>query len=161
MQFEEICTLIKTELSVDFQVNENQLQPTMTVLADDLVKIATFLKQNNALFFDQLSCLTAIDNGLEANTFELIYHFTSILREHQFIIKVFVPRTIDVLPSVDSLASIWKTADWHEREAYDLMGIHFNNHPDLRRILLPADWIGYPLRKDYVEAEIYHGLKIK
>jgi NADH-quinone oxidoreductase subunit C len=100
---------------------------------------------------------------LEANSIDLIYHFNSILKEHFFTIKTSIPRLLEngELPTIDSISSIWKTADWHEREAYDLMGIRFNNHPDLRRILLPNDWEGYPLRKDYVEQEIYHDLKVK
>jgi NADH-quinone oxidoreductase subunit C len=59
------------------------------------------------------------------------------------------------------VSSIWKTADWHEREAYDLVGVQFVNHPNLTRILLPADWQGHPLRKDYVEQERYHGIQVK
>jgi NADH-quinone oxidoreductase subunit C len=64
-------------------------------------------------------------------------------------------------PEVPSLSGIWKTADWHEREAYDFFGIQFTGHPNLTRILLPADWEGHPLRKDYVEQERYHGIKVK
>jgi NADH-quinone oxidoreductase subunit C len=67
----------------------------------------------------------------------------------------------DQLPSVPSLVSIWRTADWHEREAFDLVGVYFEGHPDLRRILLPEDWVGHPLRKDYVEQEKYHGIQVK
>ena len=78
-------------------------------------------------------------------------------------LKVEVARNTEEgkLPQVPSVSSIWKTADWHEREAFDLVGIEFTNHPDLRRILLPSDWEGYPLRKDYKEQEEYHGIKVK
>ena len=65
------------------------------------------------------------------------------------------------LPQVPSLVKIWKTADWHEREVYDLVGVNFKGHPDLRRILLPEDWEGHPLRKDYQEQEKYNGIKVK
>ncbi|MCL4147034.1 UNVERIFIED_CONTAM: hypothetical protein GTU68_050159 [Idotea baltica] len=105
-----------------------------------------------------------MDNGPENNTMELWYHLTSIPFEKSFIIRVIIDRTPkegDELPTVPSLSSIWKTADWHEREAFDLLGINFSEHPDLRRILLPADWVGYPLRKDYKEMEEYHGIKVK
>jgi NADH-quinone oxidoreductase subunit C len=68
---------------------------------------------------------------------------------------------LDSLPSFISVSEVWKTAEWHEREAFDLLGIQFEGHPDLRRILLPDDWEGYPLRKDYSAAEEYKGIKIK
>jgi len=64
------------------------------------------------------------------------------------------------LPTISTLSHIWRTANWHEREAFDLMGLWFESHPDLRRILLPADWQGHPLRKDYENMETYHGIKV-
>ena len=78
-------------------------------------------------------------------------------------LKVLVPRNTgsSKLPTVPSIAHIWRTADWHEREAFDLVGIQFTGHPDLRRILLPTDWVGHPLRTDYQEEEQYHGIKTK
>jgi NADH-quinone oxidoreductase subunit C len=85
----------------------------------------------------------------------------SIPYEHAFVMKVIVPRGDEHnLPAVPSLCNVWKTANWHEREAFDLYGITFTGHPDLRRILLPTDWQGYPLRKDYKEQETYHGIKV-
>jgi NADH-quinone oxidoreductase subunit C len=70
-------------------------------------------------------------------------------------------RTSSTLPIIPSVSSIWRSADWHEREAFDMYGIQFEGHPDMRRILCPDDWEGYPLRKDYEPAELYKGLKIK
>ena len=94
---------------------------------------------------------------------EVIYNLTSIPYEHNLMLKVVVPRNSNgsTLPSVPSVAHVWRTADWHEREAFDLVGIHFDGHPDLRRILLPTDWVGHPLRTDYQEEEQYHGIKTK
>ncbi|MGR3812346.1 NADH-quinone oxidoreductase subunit C [Jiulongibacter sp. NS-SX5] len=137
-------------------------QPYVQLNKDYLFKVCEYLHTTPELYFDFLNCITASDNGPNDGTLELIYHLSSIPLEHSFIIKVVLPRgTEDNLPEVDSLVSIWKTADWHEREAYDLVGVTFKNHPDLRRVLLPADWKGHPLRKDHEEQEKYHGIKIK
>jgi NADH-quinone oxidoreductase subunit C len=89
---------------------------------------------------------------------EVIYNLYSIPYNHHLTVKVMLDRAE---PAVESLTAIWKTADWHEREAYDLLGIRFNNHPDLRRILLPEDWEGHPLRKDYEHQEYYRGIKVE
>lgn len=144
------------------QIEENSIQPFVVLKPSKLLLTCEHLHQYPDFFFDTLSCISAIDNGAdEENRFEVIYHLYSLLHEEQFIIKVYAQIDRDGVPNVPSLNSIWKTADWHEREAYDLMGINFTNHPDLRRILLPADWEGHPLRKDYKEQETYHGIKVK
>ena len=88
---------------------------------------------------------------------EVIYHLYSITKNLHFVIKVVLDRET---PSVPSITSIWGTANWHERETFDLFGIHFEGHPDLRRILLPANWEGFPLRKDYTTQEYFHGVKV-
>jgi NADH-quinone oxidoreductase subunit C len=94
---------------------------------------------------------------------EVIYNLYSIPFEHSLMLKIIFPRNKEdePLPVVPSVSAIWRTADWHEREAFDLVGISFSNHPDLRRILLPEDWVGYPLRKDYEAQEYYHGIQVK
>jgi NADH-quinone oxidoreductase subunit C len=104
-----------------------------------------------------LSCLTGIDNGPEAATMEVVYNLYSIPFDHHLMIKVILPREN---PEIDSVIRIWKTADWHEREIFDMYGIKFISHPDLRRILMPADWQGYPLRKDYKQQEYYRDIKL-
>lgn len=139
---------------------ENEIQPYIEVETSKLVEIAKFLKTNTNCYFDFLNCITAVDNGLDQQTLELWYHLSSIVLEHSFIIKITLNRELQG-EKAPSVSSIWKTADWHEREAYDLVGIHFENHPDLRRILMPADWEGHPLRKDYQEQEKYHGINVK
>ncbi len=169
MVFSDIVTRLQDHLGADAVVaNTTNPQPILTVSADRLVALCQFLRNDDRLFFDRLACLTAIDNGPGAElsaggTMEVIYTLTSIPYEHNLMLRVVVPRDVagGRLPSVPSVSAVWRTADWHEREAYDLLGIDFTGHPDLRRILLPADWPGHPLRRDYREAEQYHGIKTK
>jgi NADH-quinone oxidoreductase subunit C len=165
MQYSEIKNLIVTMFGEEIILKEDTISPqaSITIANDKLLEVCQFLHVQPQLYFDFLTCITAIDNGAEIGTIEVIYHLNSIPYEHGFVIKVEVERNKEgePLPKVYSLTPIWKTADWHEREAYDLVGIDFVGHPDLRRILLPADWEGHPLRKDYVEQELYHGIKVK
>lgn len=164
IEIDEIQRLLNNkfqEFDAIKNVDTTGLQPVLTFDAAHLVEICEFLFEYPTLFFDFLNSITAIDNS-ENNTFEVIYHLSSIPFERSICFKIEINRPADAteLPEAPSVSGVWKTADWHEREAFDLMGIRFTNHPDLRRILLPADWEGYPLRKDYVQAETYHSIKI-
>lgn len=165
MSFSEIKELIINMFGEEVILKEDitSLQHSITISNERLLEVCQFLHVQPKLYFDFLASITGIDNGPTVGTVEVIYHLTSIPYEHNFVLKVEVPRNQEgePLPKVYSLTPIWKTADWHERETYDLVGIDFIGHPDLRRILLPADWEGYPLRKDYQEQEIYHGIKVK
>lgn len=125
-----------------------------------LTGICQFLHGQEDLYFDMLSCITGMDNGPEAGTMEVIYNLSSIPYNHQLTIKVILQRNEEEL-YVPTVTNIWRTANWHEREIFDMFGIRFTDHPDLRRILLPADWTGYPLRKDYKDLETYHGIIVK
>lgn len=141
-------------------INPQSLQPILLIPSSHLLGICQFLKDGKDLFFDYLASLTAIDNGPDKGNIDVLYHLTSIPYQRNCILKVRIPREIEkaTLPSV---SKIWQTANWHEREAFDLVGVVFEGHPDLRRILLPNDWVGHPLRKDYQEEELYHGIKVK
>lgn len=144
------------------RLEDEHLQPTLVVNIEHLVEIASLLRDTEGFYFDFLSNISAVDYYPEQR-FTVVYHLASIPYQTQIVLKVDVEnnRLADNLPEVPSVSTVWRTADWHEREAFDLMGIFFTGHPDLRRILLPDDWEGYPLRKDYEDAETYHGIAIK
>ena len=95
--------------------------------------------------------------------FEVLYHLSSLVHRHRLVLRVVMPRWKDdvegQLPELSSVSDLWRTADWHEREVYDLIGIRFKGHPNLRRILCPEDWVGHPLRKDYELPLEYHGIR--
>jgi NADH-quinone oxidoreductase subunit C len=154
---EAMLSLIR-KVDASAEVVANAYPATISVKPEFLQSVAQLLFTDPSAYFDQLTCVTGIDNGPEANTTEVIYHLYSIPFNVQLALRVVLPRDN---PSVESLSSIWKSANWLEREAYDMVGIRFANHPDLRRILMPADWEGFPLRKDYVESELYRDVKIK
>ena len=164
MTFDEIVTLTTAHFPESIISTEIKgPQPILIVPSEDITAICRFLYRHENLYFDYLACITAIDNGPGIATMELIYNMTSIPYGLDLMIKTIFPRNTpdQPLPSVATVSHIWKTADWHEREAFDLMGIHFENHPDLRRILLPEDWEGHPLRRDYHAQEKYHGINVR
>ena len=115
--------------------------------------VAATLKTDPDLAFEMLHSVSGVDWPKDEQL-EVVYHLFSYSRRHGIAIKVRVPRDD---PKVASLTSLWSAADWHERETYDLLGIVFTGHPHLRRILLPEDWVGHPLRKDYQMPVEYHG----
>ncbi|MFT5642226.1 MAG: NADH-quinone oxidoreductase subunit C [Cyclobacteriaceae bacterium] len=150
---------IASSLHINVALDQGLNSPECFILEESQIHgICQFLHEDSGYYFDQLSSLTGLDNGEAANTMEVIYHLYSIPKDYRMALKVILPREN---PEIDSVADIWRTADWHEREAFDLLGIQFKGHPDLRRILLPTDWEGYPLRKDYQEQEKYHGMTVK
>jgi NADH-quinone oxidoreductase subunit C len=133
--------------------------PFAIVAADALVEVARFCKTAPELAFDNLMCLSAVDFPKETPPrMEVVYHLYSYVHLHTFALKVQLPREKPVLATVEG---VWGVANWHEREAFDLFGITFTGHSDPRRILLPDDWEGHPLRKDWQDPEYYHGLHVK
>jgi NADH-quinone oxidoreductase subunit C len=139
-------------------VDETTIPTGIKISSDDLLLVMDTLFRHPTMYFDMLSCVTGIDNGPEAGTMEVVYNLFSIPFSLHLTVKVKLGRE---KPEVDSISHIWKTANWHEREIFDMYGIFFRNHPDLRRILMPADWEGHPLRKDYKQQEYYRNIKIE
>jgi NADH-quinone oxidoreductase subunit C len=149
------------------------LDPWVAIEASDLVQVCRFLRDDSRLRFDMLNCISGVDYlepdpkkvpkaGFDPHL-EVVYHLSSLVHRHRFVLKVLLPRwkgnKPGALPEVPSVTSLWATADWHEREVYDLSGVWFTGHPDLTRILLSEDWVGHPLRKDYEFPLEYHGIR--
>ncbi|MBU2494036.1 MAG: NADH-quinone oxidoreductase subunit C [Bacteroidetes bacterium] len=169
---EEIFEILKNEFpGTAFELITDM--PTEVIINTDplkIHKICGFLRTNDQLLFDSLMNLSGVDdaNGekvkdedgteiITGGTLSVYYHLHSTSIKHKITLKVSAPREN---PEVESVESVWKCADWHEREAYDMYGFKFLNHPDLIRILMPYDWQGYPLRKDYKNPEFYQGMKV-
>lgn len=183
--FETIKSLIGEHYPDAIQREDLLATPQALIIDSKRIHaVCELLHRHPECYFDQLSCLTGIDNGPDpdngetamsdtvastsaestvavsnsAGTMEIAYNLYSIPNHLKLMLKVILDRQN---PIIDSVADIWITANWHEREAFDLLGIDFTNHPDLRRILLPKDWEGYPLRKDYTAQELYHGITVR
>lgn len=161
---EEISRLLKQRFS-DAVVSSavDGSHPYVTVRAGDWPTIAAFLRDEPKIRLNFLRCISSIDM-LADDRLACVYDLCHVstenpaqlqTRTHLFAVRIEVDRSNPVIPSV---AHIWPAAEWHEREAFDLMGVHFSGHPDLRRILCADDWVGYPLRKDYEFPLEYHGI---
>ena len=158
MTIDLIFDLLKTSFSQKvLKINLNDQPQSIEITAQENRELFTFLRDDDQLYFDMLSSITGIDNGPEANTMEMVYNLYSIPYDLHLMVKTKLDRETPIVPTV---SDIWKTANWHEREIFDLLGIRFEGHPDLRRILLPSDWEGHPLRKDDILQERYHGIKV-
>lgn len=139
-------------------IDEGATPAAIVVKADKVLAVCKLLYSHDSFYFDFLSAITGIDNGPEAGTMEVVYNIYSITKEFSLMVKVFLDRKD---PAVESVTSVWRGADWQERETHDFFGINFIGHPDLRRILLPADWEGHPMLKDYQEQTYYHGITVR
>jgi NADH-quinone oxidoreductase subunit C len=154
MNFQEIIAAIQYHFAKELQTEI----PIVIVPTELILNVCTDIHQNPSTYFDMLSCITGIDNGHETGTMEVVYNLYSIPFNRSLMLKVILPRE---QAAIESVCSVWKGANWLEREIYDMFGIHFKNHPDLRRILMPADWEGHPLRKDYQQQELYRDIQVK
>jgi NADH-quinone oxidoreductase subunit C len=135
-------------------LSEPKVDPFCVVKRERIVEVARFLKAEPGIELDFLEDLTAVD-WPKRNVIEIVLHLVSYRHRHGIVLKVELDRAA---PRMSSLEGVWKTANWFEREVYDLFGVEFGGHPDLRRILLPDDWVGHPLRKDYQDQGGWHGI---
>jgi NADH-quinone oxidoreductase subunit C len=141
MNPEELKRSIETLLpSVTFEEGE---WTTVSLDPGPWRELAERLRSEKGLEFDYLFCVTAIDWKTH---FTMVYHLSSTVHRHTLVVKVKLDHTN---PGIATVSDIWRTAEFHEREAYDLMGVLFEGHPDLRRLFMTDDWNGWPLRKDY------------
>jgi NADH-quinone oxidoreductase subunit C len=131
------------KIKFEFDIKLDEL--ALHVPADALHAVVTFLRDDTTTDFNQLMDITAVDYPTRAQRFEVVYHFLSMTKNQRLRLKVFIDEDV----AVDSVADIYPTANWFEREVYDMYGIYFNNHPDLRRILTDYGFEGHPLRKDF------------
>ena len=152
----EIYEKLKAEFGdTIIELNETPLSdPFIVVEAKALFEICHTLRDEDDFLFDYMMSLSGTDND---EMLGVVYHLYSMTHNHKIVLKVFVPKE---QPNVPTVERIWRSADWHEREAYDLIGINFEGHHNLIRILLPYDWEGHPLRKDYTPPETYHGMQV-
>ncbi|HKX11626.1 MAG TPA: NADH-quinone oxidoreductase subunit C [bacterium] len=153
MGFEEIQKKLMEKFEGFVPTTDRAGDPYLTVPAAKIAEILTFCRDDADLAFDCLSNLTGVD--APPDDLEVVYHLFSYSKRHSLTLKVKVPKSNAKLPTVEG---VYPTANWQEREAYDLLGMIFEGHSDLRRIMLPDDWVGHPLRKDYKEQEEYRGM---
>ncbi|MEW5745014.1 MAG: NADH-quinone oxidoreductase subunit C [Nitrospirota bacterium] len=148
MDPKDIAELIKDRYPTEVkEIKEFRGQVSVVVKRDRIKEMLRYLHDAPELYFNYLEDLCGVDYlGKKEPRFEVVYHLYSLRHKHMIRMKAEVPEEDCV---IDSVVDIWAGANWHERECYDLFGVVFKGHPDMRRILLPEDWEGYPLRKDY------------
>ena len=128
--------------------------PWFKVDAAQIEKVCERLKEDPELDCEYLECVTGVDYPSDKKI-AVVYHVYSFTKKHRAVLTAFLDREAPELPT---LVNVWSTANWQERECFDLLGVNFTGHPDLRRLLMPDDWEGHPLRKDYAEKADYHGI---
>jgi len=174
MNSADLISLLEQKFSTRIKSKKlDAIDPFVVVEPADLIEVCRFLRDDPRMSFELLNCITAVDYleldakkapkaGFEPHL-EVVYHFSSFSHRHRLVLKLILPRwknnQAGELPEVPSLSELWRTANWHEREVFDLSGVRFSGHPDLRRILTSEDWVGHPLRKDYEFPLEYHGIR--
>lgn len=156
----ELVSFINTEVSgANASLIENEAGDTPILVEASLIKeVAYALRDSSKYNFNVLQVISGVDYE---NEIEVNYMLASFTKNLDVIIKVKLAKeNKDAVPSINSLCDLWKSANFLEREVYDMNGVDFIGHPDLRRILCPEDWKGFPLRKDYVVEEVYNGIVV-
>ena len=142
MTNEEIISAL-TEALPGIEADASTEWPTVTLPSDQWPSLARTLREREDMWFDYLFCLTCVDWKTHLT---MVYHLSSTTHRHTIVVKVKLDRET---PVIQTVSDIWRTAEFHEREVFELFGVNFTGHPDLRKLILPDDWTGYPLRKDY------------
>lgn len=140
-----------------FVPEDKKLDGSITVEATHIFRVCNWLRNNTEMPFNALQCISGVDYMEWMEVCYMFAHF-DVNAPRELILKVKL--TDRVSPSLDSIVGIYAAANFQERETYDMFGIRFNSHPDLRRILCPDDWQGWPLRKDYVAQKTYNGMEV-
>jgi NADH-quinone oxidoreductase subunit C len=159
MQPQELFDTLVKDLGADavFDLHadpKKDRDPWFSVLPERIEAVCRKCKDDPRLACDFLECVTGVDYPA-AQQITVVYHLYSHKEKHRVVMKAVLARES---PRIATVRGVWPVADWQERECFDLLGVVFEGHPDLRRILLPEDWEGHPLRKDYVEKADYHGI---
>jgi NADH-quinone oxidoreductase subunit C len=156
MTFDEIHSLLQKRFpQAVLSVEETKPEKGIKIEPKEILPVIQFLKEETQ--FETLGDLCAVDYPAQ-DSFCVVYHMQSYKHKMIIRLKCYLPRKDGV--EIQSITSLFKAANWLEREAYDMMGIQFSGHPELRRILCPEDWVGHPLRKDYVTPDYYNGMPV-
>ena len=146
MQTEQLTTFVQS-LAPGALPGVSKQYPEFIIPAEKIHEVAKTLRENQETNMDYLFCLTAVDRK---DGFHMVYHLTSSTFHHTIVLRVILADKVN--PVIITVSDIWHAAEYFEREVFDLFGIRFENHPDLRRLFLEDDWVGYPLRKDYKDS---------
>ena len=153
MTFDDIVKFIQLKAADITSIIEQR--EAILVSPDNWNEVSMLLKNESDLDFNYLMCISSYDKG-DGKIYGVAYNLFSTSKNHYLEVRVEAEDGI----SIPSVVNLWQTANWHEREAYDMMGIHFEGHPNLKRILLSDDWEGHPLRKNFKEPDYYHGMPV-
>jgi NADH-quinone oxidoreductase subunit C len=153
--FKRLQDKFGAEALFDFHADPSKdRDPWFQVAPWEIERVCEHLREDPDLAFDYLECITGVDYP-DDKRIVVVYHLFSYRQKHRVVLKAFLDREDPVMPT---LVNVWSVANWQERECFDLIGVLFEGHPDLRRLLMPDDWEGHPLRKDFEEKEDYHGI---